>query len=262
MKITYYLYNSFIIEWDDKKIVIDPGGLFFYYFRFTTLIPKKEWNKITHVFVTHGDPDHYWHTDRVLKASDATIIFNKTMVEEVNGKLNMLGPRSKGLSFDTPLNNKYCTLTVDETIDVDGMTISGLKTTHGSFSFKIGPFSKIVSPGPKERVGWGAIGFRIDYNGKSIINLGDSYLNAEEWEKYRNTDVLMIPIGGNMTMDEVDAIEAVKVFKPKLVIPCHYNCPAYFSRKLLPANDKMFKEEVEKLGLECNILEKSETVEL
>lgn len=44
MKITHYLYNAFIIESGPKKIAIDPGALFFYFFRFTTLIPKPEWN--------------------------------------------------------------------------------------------------------------------------------------------------------------------------------------------------------------------------
>ena len=63
MKITHYLYNTFVIESGDKKIAIDPGGLFFYFFRFTTVIPKSEWESITHIFVTHGDPDHYWHMD-------------------------------------------------------------------------------------------------------------------------------------------------------------------------------------------------------
>jgi len=33
MKITFYGYNSFIIESGDKKIAIDPGALFFYWFR-------------------------------------------------------------------------------------------------------------------------------------------------------------------------------------------------------------------------------------
>ena len=47
MKITHYLYNAFLIEWADKKIAIDPGALMFYYFKFTTLIPKSEWNDIT-----------------------------------------------------------------------------------------------------------------------------------------------------------------------------------------------------------------------
>lgn len=62
MRITFYGYNAFLIESGDKKLAIDPGALFFYWFRFTPLIPKPKWESITHIFVTHGDPDHYWHT--------------------------------------------------------------------------------------------------------------------------------------------------------------------------------------------------------
>ena len=86
MKITYYLYNAFIIEWDDKKIAIDPGALFAYWFSFASLIPKEEWKDITHIFVTHGDPDHYVYVDKVMEASGAPVIFNKTMVKEVDGE--------------------------------------------------------------------------------------------------------------------------------------------------------------------------------
>ncbi len=59
MKITHSLYNTFLIEEDDKKIAIDPGGLFLYYFRVSSLIPKTEWKGITHLLITHGDPNHY-----------------------------------------------------------------------------------------------------------------------------------------------------------------------------------------------------------
>ena len=68
MKITYYSYNAFIIEWDDKKIAIDPGALFAYWFSFASLIPKEEWKDVTHIFVTHGDPDHYVYVDKVMEA--------------------------------------------------------------------------------------------------------------------------------------------------------------------------------------------------
>ena len=51
MKIKYYGYNAFLIESGDKKLAIDPGALFFYWFRFTTLIPKTEWESITHIFL-------------------------------------------------------------------------------------------------------------------------------------------------------------------------------------------------------------------
>ena len=264
MKIKFYGYNSFLIESGDKKIAIDPGALFFYWFRFTPLIPKSEWQGITHIFVTHGDPDHYWHADRVAKASNALVISNKTMVRDVNGRELMLGPRDKGLAFTAEIN-KLHTLSVDETIEIDGMSITGIKTTHGELVLKLGPFSKTVKPGPEERVGWGAIGFNIQLDGKSIVNLGDTLLHEKEWQSIKNSDVLMIPIGGNTvhnTMDEKEAIQAVKIMRPKLVIPCHYNCPALFSKKYNPADDNMFKEEVEKMGIECVIFRKGDSMEI
>lgn len=264
MKITHYLYNAFIIESGNKKIAIDPGALFFYFFRFTTLIPKPEWESITHIFVTHGDPDHHWHTDRVAEASGAPIIFNETMVRNIDGKTLMLGPRSKGLAFTTPIN-KFHTISVDETIQLDGMTITGIKATHGELVLKLGPFSKTVKTGPEERIGWGAIGFKIQLDGKTIVNLGDTLLHANEWETINSPDVLMIPIGGkevHNTMDADEALQAVKMMRPNLVIPCHYNWPALFSKKYSPIDDRKFKTEVEKTGAKCVILNKGDSIEV
>jgi L-ascorbate metabolism protein UlaG (beta-lactamase superfamily) len=256
MKIKHYLYNAFIIENGKVKIAIDPGALFFYFFKLTTLIPKSEWKDTTHIFVTHGDIDHYWHTDRVAEVSYAPVICNKTMAREINGKNLILGPRDKGIAFTTEVK-KLHTISVDETIRLDGMSITGIKATHGPVTLKIGPFSKTLHPGPKERAGWGAIGFKIQFDGKTIVNLGDTILHEKEWQKIKNPDVLMIPIGGRIipnTMGEKEALQAVRIMKPKLVIPCHYNCPAFFSKKYNPADDKMFKVEVEKMGIECNIM--------
>ena len=55
-------------------------------------------------------------------------------------------------------------------------------------------------------------------------------------------------------MNEEEALQAVNIMKQKLVIPCHYSDPALFSKHLNPADDKMFKREVEKMGIECNIM--------
>lgn len=264
MKITHYLYNTFVIESGDKKIAIDPGALFFYFFRFTTLIPESEWKSITHIFVTHGDPDHYWHADRVAEVSNAPVIFNKTMLRNIEGKMLALGPRDKGLAFTTSFK-KFHTLAVDETIELDGMSINGIKTTHGELILKLGPFSKTLKPGADERVGWGAIGFNIQLDGKTVVNLGDTLLHANEWKTINNPDVLMIPIGGKAihnTMDVEEALQAVNIICPKRVIPCHYNCPAFFTNKYNPADDQLFKTEVEKAGCECVILHNGESISL
>ena len=264
MKIQFYGYNAFLIESGDKLLAIDPGALFFYWFRFTTLFPKSKWQDITHIFITHGDPDHYWHADRVAKASNAPVICNKTMLREVNGKILALGPRAKGVAFTTEFK-KIRTLSIDETIEIDGMAVTGVKATHGELVLKIGPFTTIVKPGPDERIGWGSIGFDINVNGKRILNLGDTLLHEQEWKKFIEPDVLMIPIGGKTarnTMDEEEAIQAVKSINPKLVIPCHYNCPGLFSKTLNPADEEKFKKGVEALGVQCSIIHTGDTIDL
>jgi L-ascorbate metabolism protein UlaG (beta-lactamase superfamily) len=264
MKITHYLYNTFVVESSDIKIVIDPGALFFYFFQFTSLLPETEWESITHILVTHGDPDHYWHTDRVAVASGAPVVCNTTMVKHIQGKERVLGPRDRGLAFTTAFENLH-PLSVGETIGLDGMSISGIKTTHGALTFRFGPLSKTITPGPEERIGWGAIGFHIQVDGRTVVNLGDTLLHADEWASIQNPDVLMVPIGGRAThntMDEQEAVQAVGIMRPQHVIPCHYNCPAFFTRKYNPADDEMFKAEVEKQGAACIILHQGESVEI
>jgi len=264
MIITHYLYNTFVIKADRHKIAIDPGGLFLYYFRLSTLIPKSEWPDLTHILITHGDPDHYWHADRVAKASGAAVVCNKSMVRSINGKPLMLGPRSKGVAFTSSIKNLH-TLSVDETISVDGLTVRGLKATHGSLTIKIGLISKTFVPGSDERIGWGAIGFDIKFADKHIVNLGDTLLHTSQWRNIIEPDVLMIPIGGkevHNTMDEDEALEAVSLMNPTAVIPCHYNCPGLFTNKLNPADVNYFKSEVEKLNIRCLIMGKGDSVEI
>lgn len=64
------------------------------------------------------------------------------------------------------------------------------------------------------------------------------------------------------TMDEHEALQAINIIKPKLVIPCHYNCPAFFTKTYNPADDMMFKKDVEKMGIRCVILKMGDSVEL
>ena len=59
----------------------------------------------------------------------------------------------------------------------------------------------------------------------TIYHMGDTGLfgDMEFIGQYYNPDVVLIPIGGNYTMDPVDAAYAVKHFlKPKYVVPMHY----------------------------------------
>jgi L-ascorbate metabolism protein UlaG (beta-lactamase superfamily) len=63
-------------------------------------------------------------------------------------------------------------------------------------------------------------------------------------------------------MDVEDALEAVKSIAPKRVIPCHYNVPFFWIRNIAPADDQFFKREVEKMGIECFIMQQGDEIEI
>lgn len=241
MKIKHYLYNTFIIESYRVKIAIDPGQNL-YFFKLGSLILKEEWSTITHILVTHGDPDHYWQADRVAEAAKAPIICGKNLAKKVGSETILLGPRSRGTQYDTPFE-KIHPIDVGEVVNLGEFQVKGLKAVHGPIKLKLfGLIKTEVKPGPGERIGLGAIGFEIKIDYKVIVNLGDSLLQ-KEWKSI-NPDILMIPIGGRKvynTMDEKEALKAVKMTSPKMVIPCHYDCGALLSRKLNQADSDMFK---------------------
>ena len=99
--------------------------------------------------------------------------------------------------------------------------------------------------------------------GKTIVNLGDTLLHAEEWKSIKSPDVLMIPIGGKAvhnTMDIPEALQAIEIMEPRLVIPCHYNCPAFFSKRFNHADEGEFKRGVDGIGVQYSILHKGDSV--
>jgi hypothetical protein len=57
-----------------------------------------------------------------------------------------------------------------------------------------------------------------------------------------------------------DMNEALEAGKIKAAIDRRYNCPAFFSKKYNPADDKMFRNEVEKMGIECIIMKDGDEI--
>ena len=72
MKISHYLYNAFIIENGRTKLAIDPGQNL-WFLKLRSLIPKPEWENVTHVLVTHGDPDHYKFAVEMVEETEAEV---------------------------------------------------------------------------------------------------------------------------------------------------------------------------------------------
>ncbi|MEM9623347.1 MAG: MBL fold metallo-hydrolase, partial [Pseudomonadota bacterium] len=129
MKITHYLYNAFLVEQDNTRIAIDPGQNL-WLFNLTSLIPAKLWPTVTHIVITHGDPDHHWHSDRLADASNAHVICGVGLTRQHNGHAVMVDPRGRGLNSWVPCNNLH-PLAVGEVIELDGVHFQALPAQHG-----------------------------------------------------------------------------------------------------------------------------------
>lgn len=254
MKITHFLYNTFVVEEGDAKIAIDPGQNL-WMFKLKSLIPESEWPTVTHIVITHGDPDHHWQSDRVAEASGAYVVCGTGLTKTEDGETLVVDPRGKELTSWVHFDNLH-PFDVGETTTLDGVTFEAVRSEHGPIAVPILGFTIRRQPGPDERVGLGSMGFKITIGDQSVLNLGDSLL-LSDWEGLRPT-VLMLPIGGfgqnTWTMDVDDAVKAVEMIDPAIVIPCHYNVSFLWKKTFAVADDARFKREVEALGKECRIL--------
>jgi L-ascorbate metabolism protein UlaG (beta-lactamase superfamily) len=254
VRITHYRYNAFLVEENGTKIAIDPGQNF-YIFDFKSLIPEEEWPTVTHIVITHGDPDHHWQSDRVAEASGAPVVCGIGLTKTENGQMLVIDPRGKELTSWVPFDNLH-PVDVGDSIELDDVTFDAVRAVHGPIEVSLLGFKIRKVPGPGERTGLGAMGFNIKIGDKSILNLGDSLL-LSDWDGLR-PNVLMIPIGGlgqkTWTMDVDDALQAVEQIDPDIVIPCHYNVPFLWKRRIALADDQEFKRGVKALGKKCSML--------
>ncbi|HIH16335.1 MAG TPA: hypothetical protein HA252_02940 [Candidatus Diapherotrites archaeon] len=83
------------------------------------------------------------------------------------------------------------------------------------------------------------LAYLIRSNGSSVFHAGDTSL-LDTYNEVK-ADVALLPIGGNLTMDLIDAVKATKTIKPKYAIPMHYN-----TFDMIQADPAEFKARIEK----------------
>jgi L-ascorbate metabolism protein UlaG (beta-lactamase superfamily) len=238
MKLTYCWYNAFVIEGEGKTIIMDPGQDL-HWRRLNSLIPHQLWERADLILVIHGDEDHAEYAPQVARASDAPIVCGPALAERW---------RRKGLTV--------VSVAPDETVKANGIPIRGVPTQHGGLTFTLLDRTFTFRPG---RVGLGTVGFLFTLEGKSLLNLGDTLLLEEAWRGVR-PDVLMVPIGGMMTMDVEAALQAVEVITPQMVIPVHHNWDILFYHR--PADVDGFVARARELGCEPVPLARGQTLEV
>ncbi len=66
------------------------------------------------------------------------------------------------------------------------------------------------------------VGYVLNLNGTRIYHAGDTDVIHEMAQLNGKVDVALLPVGGTYTMNAEDASYAVKLIKPKIVVPMHY----------------------------------------
>jgi len=135
--------------------------------------------------------------------------------------------------------------------------ISHDHSDHNNEKALMGDYFLLKGPGEIEKFGIFIEGIPSFHDGRSghdrgpntifIINvenikiahlgdLGEKKLREETVEKLSDIDILMIPVGGSVTISADEAISIINQIEPKIVIPMHYKLPG-LKIKLDPVDD-------------------------
>ena len=227
MNVKYLGHSVVLIESKGKRLIIDP----FISGNPQSPISVKELPKIDYVVVTHGHGDHVGDTVEIAKRDSAIVISNFELCNYLQSKGVQTHPMHIGGAF---------------TFDIGRIKLT--PAFHGS---SISEGDQIIYAGMPA-------GVLIDSDGKKIYHAGDTGLTVEmQLLKDEQVDIAFLPIGGNFVMDERDAIRAVKFILPKKVVPIHYN-----TWDIIKADVEYFKNEVEKIGVQCVVMKGGDTLEI
>ncbi len=224
MKLTYLGQSGFHIHTDGHDILIDP------FLSGNELAKNKpEEFSPSHILLSHAHGDHYGDTEAIAKRSGAVVVSSFEIVNYV-GKKDIKGhPMNPGGSH---------------TFDFGKVTFT--PAWHSS-SFPDGTYGGMP------------MGIVLDIEGKRLYHAGDTALFSDMKLIGRGgLDLAMLPIGDNFTMGPADAVEAVKLLKPKRVIPMHYN-----TFEVIQQDPEAFKKTVEQeTGSACTVLAPGETFDV
>ncbi len=199
--------------------ITTPGGKVIQIDPFITKNPKtpadwKDLSKLGHIdllLVTHGHLDHVGDTFELSKSNDAKV-YAPAGLQDTFTTLGLLP------ADHAPKMNKGGTI---HPLGPD-IAITMVHADHSSEFTATNPFTGK----PENFPGGEPVGFIIKLeNGFTIYHMGDTGLfgDMKMIADLYHPDLVMIPIGGNYTMDPEGAAHALRAYlRPRYAIPMHY----------------------------------------
>lgn len=192
--LTFNGHSTFTVDVDDgTRLVIDP------WFDGNSAADRvlDQVVDVDYVLCTHGHSDHFADAIPLAKRTGATLISTFEIVKFAGTKgVRKVHPMHIGGGYDFPFGR------VKMTPALHGGQVHG--DTTGQFT---------TLPG----------GFLLHVDGTSLYHTGDTALTTDMTLLEGRVDVALLCIGDNFTMGPADAVRAVEMIKPKVVVPHHYN---------------------------------------
>lgn len=225
LKATWLGHSAFKLEDGKHTLLIDP---------FLTGNPmaaaKADEIAADFIVVTHGHGDHLGDSVAISKRTGAMIVSNFEIVNYCLAQGAKAHPLHIGGGHDFPFGRVQLT-----------------QALHGSSL-------------PDGSYGGNPAGVLVRMGGKVVYHAGDTGLFGDMkliGDRY-HPDIAILPIGDNFTMGIDDAVYAVQLLKPKIVIPIHYN-----TFPVIAQDAESFKSRVTNdTSAQCKALAPGETITL